>query len=112
MWAVIFCALSALGSIGCLLAALSLARRAKVAAELPHQKVRSVESRLLLLERSLNDQQELLTELANKVKMTKLRNVVRHGSNGAADPDPYSQPDEWRKMMGKRLAEAKLGVKL
>jgi hypothetical protein len=64
---------------------------------------------LQLLERNLNDQQETMTELANRVKMMKVRSAVRHGSTDPdAMPDPYRDPDGWRNAMNRRIAAKRL----
>jgi len=49
-----------------------------------------------------------LADLTNRLKMSKVRAAAKHADNSGADPDPYTQPDEWRKMMNRRLAEAKM----
>jgi hypothetical protein len=108
MWTAIFCVLSAAVSIFSALAALSHAQRAARASALPLEKALSCESQLLLLQRSLNDQSEVLTELANRVKMMKVRSAVRHGSNGDETPDPYKDPDGWRKHMNLELAKGRI----
>lgn len=108
MWTVFFCVLSAAVSILSAIAGLSFARRAARASALPLEKALSCESRLLLAERSLNDQSEVLTELANRVKMMKVRSAVRHGSNGDERPDPYRDPDGWRKAMNLELAKGRM----
>lgn len=108
MWPAIFCVLSAAVSILSALAAFSHAQRAARASALPLEKALSVESRLLLVERSLNDASEVLTELANRVKMMKVRGSLRHIEDKPSEPDPYKDPDGWRKMMNRRLAMNKL----
>jgi hypothetical protein len=108
MWTVIFCALSAaIAAASCLGAFLS-ARRAAHDVELPLVKLRSIESRTVLTERSLNDVSEVLTELSNRVKMMKVRGSLRHQDASPTEPDPYKDPDGWRNMMNRKLAAAKL----
>jgi len=60
-------------------------------------------SRLDSLETSLTDTQAVLSELANKVKMMKVRGAVHHQGEPTTDPDPYTQPDEWRARMNAKL---------
>jgi hypothetical protein len=109
MWLAFFSALSASVAFLSAIAALHHARSARLASALPLEKALSAESKLLLLERSVNDQQEVLTELANRVKMMKVRNSLRHTSDPDAMPDPYTAPDEWRKKMNLKLAMGRIG---
>jgi hypothetical protein len=56
-----------------------------------------------------------MADLANRLKMIRVRSANAHSvPNQAAstDPDPYKDPDGWRKMMTRRMAEAKTGMKL
>jgi Mg2+ and Co2+ transporter CorA len=109
MWNAFFSALSAAVAFLSALAALHHARSARHASALPLEKALSCESRVLLIERSLNDQQEVLTELANRVKMMKVRSAVRHGTMNDEAPDPYKNPDAWRKAMNLELAKGRIG---
>lgn len=109
MWTVFFCALSAAIAFLSALAALHHARSAARALALPLEKAVSCESRVLLIERSVNDQGEVLTELANRVKMMKVRSAVRHGTMTDDRPDPYKDPDAWRKAMNLELAKGRIG---
>jgi hypothetical protein len=109
MWLAIFSALSAVVAVAAAIWGQLAVRNAVRAAESPLAKAHSNESRLLLLERSLNDQGEVLTELANRVKMMKVRSAVRHGSSDPdALPDPYRDPDGWRNAMNRRIASKRL----
>lgn len=115
MWHVTFFALSAAISLCCLLVAVYAAKSATRRLELPQQTLRSVVSRMQSLEDWKVEMIQLQQDLANQLKMTRVRSALnhsRHKNEVPSDPDPYTQPDEWRKMMGKRLAEAKTGVKL
>lgn len=56
-----------------------------------------------------------MADLANRLKMTRVRNANAHSAQSpdvSTDPDPYKDPEAWRKMMGRRMAEAKMGTKL
>ena len=59
----------------------------------------------------LNELEETVSLLANRVKMMRVRNAVTHTdkSNGAA-PDPYKDPNGWRAEMNRKLAFGKLKV--
>jgi hypothetical protein len=70
--------------------------------------LRSHASRIELLEDSQQSAVTELTALANRVKMQRVRAATDHASRPAGDPDPYTNPDEWRSVMNKRLAAAKL----
>lgn len=70
-------------------------------------------SRLKSIETSLADTQDALTEVANRVKMQRVRsaaNHVRQEREANTDPDPHREPDRWRDWMNSRLARAKLNV--
>lgn len=108
MWIVISSALSATLAVCCLIATFFVARRAARAAEWLPGKVASLESQLALQQRLTNDLAETLTELANRVKMQRVRNVVQHGSTTAL-PDPARDPEGWRKAMNRSLAERRIG---
>ena len=107
MWLVFSCVLSAVAALFCLIATFFVAQRARADAGLPQAKLHFIESQLQLLQRSQNDQAEVLTELSNRVKMMKVRNSLRHGDKDSAEPDPYKDPDGWRNMMNRKLAAAK-----
>ena len=108
MWIVIFSALSAvIACLACLGAGFA-AQRARRDVGLPRAKLLSAESRLALIERSHNGLAEVVTELANRVKMMKVRSAVRHGSSSTELPDPHTDPNGWRKAMNLRIAERKL----
>jgi hypothetical protein len=107
MWIAISCVASALVALGCLIATYFVAQSAKADAGLPQAKLHFIESQLQLLQRSQNDQAEVLTELSNRVKMMKVRNSLRHGENSTGLPDPYRDPDGWRKAMDKRIASTR-----
>ena len=108
MWIVIFSALSAvIACLACLGAGFA-ALRARRYVAWQQVELHFVESRLALIERSHNDLAEVVTELANRVKMMKVRSAVRHGSSSTELPDPHTDPNGWRKAMNLRIAERKL----
>lgn len=89
--------------------ALLLARIAARASEL-EARVRSLSaSPSASLSERLNELEETVSLLANRVKMMRVRNAATHTdkSNGA-EPDPYRDPNGWRAEMNRRLARGKL----
>lgn len=80
-----------------------LARAAIRASESRLAVPRSLDSRTQSLEQSVAELQSTLEELANRVKMMKVRNAVRHVPDRDAEPDPYRDPNGWRERMNKRL---------
>jgi hypothetical protein len=83
-------------------------RNAKVASELQARSPRLLLSRIESLELSAEELRQALTDLANRVKMQRVRNVVTHGQANDGEPDPYKNPDAWRKAMNRRLSSTKL----
>jgi hypothetical protein len=50
-----------------------------------------------------------MTELANRLKMIKVRSATSHGSKTSDGlPDPYTDADAWRKAMTAKIGMAKL----
>lgn len=115
MWTNVFSASAAiLSAIFAVVSVLS-ARSAALERASLRRRMHFAESQLASLSTSQGEHLQTLEALANRVKMQRVRTVIAHPGRDAAarsDPDPYTHPDEWRKMMGKRLAEAKTGVKL
>jgi len=104
-------ALSATAFFLSILAAIFAALTAIRVRELQDALQRLPVSRLKSLETSLADTQDALTEVANRVKMMKVRNAASHSDPKAgALPDPYKDPDGWRKAMNSRLSAARLGA--
>jgi hypothetical protein len=58
----------------------------------------------------LDELEQTVEVLANRVKMQKVRNAALHAERAGKDdlPDPYKEPDRWREAVNKRLASAKL----
>lgn len=111
MWPVFSNVLSALACFLSILAVISAALSAIRVRELQDRKLHWPESRIKSLETSLTDTQDALEEVANRVKMMKVRSAARHVQEKASDPDPYTQPDEWRRAMNKRLADSRQPIK-
>lgn len=115
MWSGIFFALSVTVCIVCSLVSLSAVKVAARASESARRRLSSCESRIESLESSHKDALTLMGDLANRLKMTRVRAAASHldrDQGKSTEPDPYTQPDEWRKSMNKRLAEARTGAKL
>lgn len=66
-------------------------------------------SRLQSLETSLSETQDTLKDLANKVKMQRVRTAIHHDTPQNDAPDPYKDPDAWRKQMNRNLIGRKIG---
>lgn len=65
----------------------------------------SLASRVNSLETSLAEQADTLTTLANRVKMQRVRTAANHVQRAEESaPDPFKNPDEWRKMTNRQLA--------
>jgi len=108
MWNAIFFVLSATAFGLSLLAASYTARIAAAVRDLPLERLRSIESQTRLLESSVSEWSEITTALSNTLKTMRVRRAgVEHAAekkNGNAMPDPYTDPDGWRKAMNKRIA--------
>lgn len=103
-----FCALSAVLAILSLTLAIFAVRSARRAAGSSPAKLRSIESRIALLESSVSEWSQLTTDVANSVKMMKVRRATAGpSSSGRGDdlPDPYKDPDGWRSAMNRRIGQ-------
>ena len=90
-----------------LLAASYTARIATAVRDLPLERLRSIESQTKSLENSVSEWSQTVTDLANSLKMTRVRAASTHASKARTDdglPDPFTDPDGWRKAMNKRIA--------
>lgn len=58
----------------------------------------------------LDELEQTVEVLANRVKMQKVRNAALHAERERPGglPDPYKEPDRWRDAVNKRLASSKL----
>jgi len=102
--------LSVSACIGSILAMIYAVKAAKAVRELLERQPPLNESRLKSLETSLAEQADALLEVANRVKMQKVRNAASHVTSKPLDamPDPYTDPDGWRKAMNRKMATAKI----
>jgi len=115
LWTGTFFVLSVMACIACSAVSLYAVRLATRASESVRRRLSSCESRVELLEDSHREGLTLMADLANRLKMTRVRNANAHSAQSpdvSTDPDPYKDPEAWRKMMGRRMAEAKMGTKL
>jgi hypothetical protein len=101
-----FSVLTAILSLSCLIGTIFAARIAIRARDSQLELPRSLASRIKSLEQSVEETQSALTDVANRVKMMRVRNAANHVGNGAADP--YQNPDKWRAEMNRKLAFSKL----
>lgn len=102
----------ALAILSLILSAWSV-RRATRAVELPRAKLRSIESRTESLESSVSEWSQIVTDLANSVKMQRVRAAAKLSSSDRrtdALPDPYKDPEGWRNAMNKRISAAKFNL--
>lgn len=108
---VFFNALSVLACFLSIAAAIYAARSATAARELQDRLLPLPLSRLQSLETSLADTQDALAEVANRVKMMKVRGAASHVREPTAKsdaPDPYKDPDAWRLWMNNQISRAKV----
>ena len=103
MWTVILCVSSVALSSLSLAVALFAVQRAKAGAESLPGKLRSLPSRVESLEDSLAETQLALAEVANRVKMQKVRNAANHVKRETGEPDAASDPEAWRAWKNKQL---------
>lgn len=114
VWTEILSVLTVSMSAASLLIALRAAKDARVALEFAEASQRLPESRLRSLANTLDEHGELLNELANRVKMMRVRRAITHTDQTERTrdglPDPHKDPDAWRKAMNERLSRTKLGL--
>lgn len=98
LWITISFALLAILCVSCLLAGLIAARIAARTTALPRAELASLASKLRSIEHCQLESGEALTQLANRVKMQRVRNAINHTSDPpSAD---LSIKDELRKRAG------------
>jgi len=109
MWSATFSVSTAVVCVCCAIIAVWSARNAARVAASPLAKLRSSESRIASLETSVSELTELQTELANRLKMMRVRNSTA-GPRSSAEtiPDPHRDPDGWRKAMNLKIAQSRL----
>ena len=97
MWTVISNALIVLSFIASLLATFWAVRSAARVWELQRrlESFKTLDARSL--EARLNEFEQTLSLVANRVKMTRVRNAVDHGvRDKGGEPDAKSDPEAWR----------------
>jgi hypothetical protein len=109
MWLTFFCVLTAAISCASLTVSVFAARRAARALESPPIRQRSVELKLQSAEDLLAEHTQAITDLTNRLKMMKVRSASSHATRSDNElPDPYRDPDGWRRAMNTRLAMNKV----
>jgi hypothetical protein len=106
-----FYALTAILCALCLTGCIFVAQRAGAEQESLRKRLRSCELQTESNRNSLEETQQTLTDIANRVKMQTVRKAAHHAAGSSGEPDPYRDPDGWRSMMSRRIALAKTGVK-
>jgi len=109
MWLTFFFVSTA--AIACASLAISVfaAQRAARALASPPLRLHSVESKLQSCELLVEEHTQAITDLTNRLKMMKVRSVsARIGANDNAMPDPYREPDAWRKAMTARMTQNRI----
>ena len=93
-----------------LTATIYVARSAALERASLQARLRVVESRIELLERSVTDWSQATTDIAQSIKMTRVRKAAKLDSSDQATtmPDPHKDPEAWRKAMNLDLARRRL----
>lgn len=99
-----FNVLSVASFICCAAVVFWLVRLAIAVQELQRLRQLSSASRMESLQTSLDETNAALEALANRVKMHRVRTALNHVKDPPAEPDPYTDPDAWRRTMNKQLA--------
>ena len=111
MWSVFFSVSSAVACACCLIATIYVARSAARERGSLLARLRSQESATESMRSSIEQWGELTTDLANSVKMQKVRRSTRVPSSSdpaTGLPDPHADPEGWRKAMNLRIAERRI----
>lgn len=90
----------------CPLLAFFAARSAARGAGSLQGRLRSIESQIASLESSVSEWSQITTDLANRVKMMRVRAATAGPSSSGRPsdlPDPYRDPDGWRRAMNQRI---------
>lgn len=98
-------------AILCPILAYFAARSAARGAGSSPARLRSIESRIESLENSVSEWSQLTTDLANRVKMMRVRAATAGPSSSGRQgelPDPYRDPDGWRQAMNKRIGQQRI----
>lgn len=94
------------------LTALSVVRVARAATELQDRLNSLPNSPSASLAKRVNELEDEVLNLANRVKMIKVRRAADHVRDDAPRdgmPDPHKDPDGWRKAMNLRIAQGRIG---
>ena len=78
--------------------------------ELRDQVAHSNASRVKYLETSLAEMRDELEGVANRLKMMRVRAATNHVRETSGEPDPYKDPDGWRRAMNRKLADKMRGA--
>jgi hypothetical protein len=110
MWNAFFCALSAAACLFCLIGCTRAVQRVREDSASLVAEVRLNTSRIQSLTESHELSVDELKNLANRVKMQRVRNATDHATNSKSDgePDPIRDPDRWRAWMNRKIAMARL----
>lgn len=98
----------ALASVSCAAAIFCAVETARVRRELLDLVRRLPLSQLQSVQSLLDSHTDALTDLANRLKMMKVRRASEHTDRSNGLPDPYKEPDAWRTAMNAKLARAKV----
>ena len=124
MWSVIFCALSAVVSGLAVLSCASSARSAQAASESLQEELAlsrslgaSLSGSLKNLKTAHAELELLVEELANRIKMQRVRTISSHADRSARDggrqpgePDGRTDPEGWRRWRNEQLYAPKTGA--
>lgn len=110
MWTATFCALSAAICVLCLIGCARTVQTVKADSASLVAEVRLNASRIQSLTESHALSVEELQNLANRVKMQRVRSAADHATSSKPDgePDPIRDPDKWRAWMNRKIAMARL----
>lgn len=104
MWTNIFIALTAILCVFCLTGCIFVAQNATRESESVRRRLRSCELQTESLQRSVEETQQAMTDLANSQKMQRVRAATRHGlKNASGEPDPHIDPEGWRAWKNRQL---------
>jgi hypothetical protein len=103
MWSVILCALSVALSLFALVISLYAARTANRLSAWRRANKESRASELQSLRDLIDEQGRALLEVANRVKMQRVRNAANHVRGSQGEPDARTDPDAWRNWKNAQL---------
>jgi biopolymer transport protein ExbB/TolQ len=107
---VTFCVSTVAASAWSAIRSFRSARRADRAAESLREKLRFIESRIASLESSVSEWSQTTTDLANSLKMTRVRQAAKLASATVPEkPDPYKDPEGWRAWQNRNLPVFRAG---